>query len=73
VEQQANGFLASELSMLSIMGSSAGSLGAQVWTDRILSTVKHSRAVVVPDSYVGTSTRVYIFISRIVLVILTIP
>jgi len=57
VEQQANGFLASELSMLSIMGSSAGSLGAQVWTDRILSTVKHSRAVVVPDSYVGTSTR----------------
>mmetsp|Transcript_2400 Transcript_2400/g.3684 ORF Transcript_2400/g.3684 Transcript_2400/m.3684 type:complete len:462 (-) Transcript_2400:1413-2798(-) len=53
VEQQANGFLASELSMLSIMGSSAGSLGAQVWTDRILSTVKHTHAVVVPDSYVG--------------------
>merc|ERR1712228_851923 len=40
-------------SSLVIMGGSAGAIGAQVWSNVLLEKFKYSRAVVVPDSYIG--------------------
>lgn len=54
VQQQGSGAIAEELSELTLMGSSAGSLGVQVWVSSILKQVKHKTAVVLPDSYIGT-------------------
>jgi len=52
-QQQASGGLASSLSDLVIMGCSAGSLGAQIWSDNALDMIKHTKAAVIPDSYAG--------------------
>jgi hypothetical protein len=51
--QQASGALASTLSELVVMGCSAGSIGAQLWAEQVLNTLKWSKAAVVPDSYAG--------------------
>eukprot|EP00603_Paraphysomonas_imperforata_P003403 CAMPEP_0114428196 /NCGR_PEP_ID=MMETSP0103-20121206/8794_1 /TAXON_ID=37642 ORGANISM="Paraphysomonas imperforata, Strain PA2" /NCGR_SAMPLE_ID=MMETSP0103 /ASSEMBLY_ACC=CAM_ASM_000201 /LENGTH=442 /DNA_ID=CAMNT_0001597391 /DNA_START=29 /DNA_END=1357 /DNA_ORIENTATION=- len=51
--QQSAGLLSSELSDLVVMGCSAGSIGAQLWYDQIVSALSFKDAAVVPDSYVG--------------------
>lgn len=51
--QQSAGYLSASLSEFTIMGSSAGSLGTQLWANKLLKTVKHKKALVVPDSYSG--------------------
>ena len=51
--QQSAGLLSASLSLLTVMGSSAGSLGTQLWANKVLRTVKHKKALVVPDSYSG--------------------
>jgi hypothetical protein len=53
VKQQATGGLASTLSELVVMGCSAGSIGAQLWAKQVLTTLKWTKAAVVPDSYAG--------------------
>lgn len=45
--------LASHLSSFVIMGSSAGSLGAAIWADDLLSSFSHGKGSVVLDSYAG--------------------
>ena len=47
--QQAKGQLSSSLTDLVVMGASAGSLGAQLWSNSILKTLKYSKASVVAD------------------------
>lgn len=51
--QQSAKSLATTLSELIIMGSSAGSLGAQLWASKVLKSVRHKKALVIPDSYAG--------------------
>lgn len=51
--QQQSGALASTFSKLVVMGCSAGSIGAQLWSTPILNILKWSSAAVVPDSYIG--------------------
>lgn len=51
--QIVRGELTTPLSSLVISGCSAGSIGAQLWADHILTRVAHQRAAVVPDSYAG--------------------
>eukprot|EP00602_Paraphysomonas_sp_CaronLab_P002819 CAMPEP_0185025820 /NCGR_PEP_ID=MMETSP1103-20130426/9394_1 /TAXON_ID=36769 /ORGANISM="Paraphysomonas bandaiensis, Strain Caron Lab Isolate" /LENGTH=380 /DNA_ID=CAMNT_0027559187 /DNA_START=233 /DNA_END=1375 /DNA_ORIENTATION=- len=53
VAQQLSGALAPTLTSLVIMGCSAGSIGAQVWADRVLNSLKWKNAAVIPDSYAG--------------------
>ena len=53
LHQQQNGQLASTLTELVVMGCSAGSIGAQIWSDRILNTLSYKVAAVIPDSYAG--------------------
>lgn len=52
-EQVSNGFLAAKFKNLVIMGCSAGSLGAQLWGQELLTQFKWEHAAVVPDSYAG--------------------
>jgi hypothetical protein len=47
------GNLASSFSKLVIMGASAGSIGAQLWSNQILQTLSWTNAAVMPDSYAG--------------------
>lgn len=35
------------------MGCSAGSIGAQIWSDNSLNMIKWQKAAVIPDSYAG--------------------
>jgi hypothetical protein len=51
--QQATGVLSSTLSELVVMGCSAGSIGAQAWSDTVLKSLKWQKAAVIPDSYAG--------------------
>ena len=51
--QMKTGQLAPTLSSLVISGSSAGSIGAQLWADQVLRSLPHLAAAVVPDSYIG--------------------
>lgn len=51
VQQQMQGSLASSLSELILSGASAGSIGVQMWTDRILSNLEYDYAAVIPDSH----------------------
>ncbi|CAE7623932.1 unnamed protein product, partial [Symbiodinium microadriaticum] len=53
VLQQQTGKLAATLNDLVVMGCSAGSIGAQLWSNQITSAVKWNKAAVVPDSYAG--------------------
>jgi hypothetical protein len=52
-QQVVKGSLATKFSELIVMGCSAGSIGAQVWARKVLATLPHSTAAVVPDSYAG--------------------
>jgi hypothetical protein len=52
-QQQLHGALEPSLKQLVLMGSSAGSIGIQLWSPRILQLLKWQTAVVVPDSYAG--------------------
>jgi hypothetical protein len=52
-QQQTLGSLASTFSNLVIMGCSAGSIGAQVWSSPILETLSWTQAAVIPDSYIA--------------------
>jgi hypothetical protein len=52
-DQQAKGNLASTLTDLSIMGCSAGSIGAQLWGPEVARQIKATSVGVVPDSYAG--------------------
>jgi hypothetical protein len=51
--QVAAGSLAKTFSNLVIMGCSAGSLGAQLWGQELLSQFQWKQAAIVPDSYAG--------------------
>jgi hypothetical protein len=51
--QQSKGQLSSVFSELVVMGCSAGSVGAQLWSKQVLNSLKWSTAAVVPDSYAG--------------------
>jgi len=53
VKQQAAGALSSTLSQLVVMGCSAGSIGAQLWGNQIVTHLKWTKAAIVPDSYAG--------------------
>jgi hypothetical protein len=54
VKQQISvGNLASTFSNFVIMGCSAGSIGAQLWGQELLTQFKWKQAAVVPDSYAG--------------------
>eukprot|EP00604_Paraphysomonas_vestita_P002025 CAMPEP_0174820430 /NCGR_PEP_ID=MMETSP1107-20130205/4264_1 /TAXON_ID=36770 /ORGANISM="Paraphysomonas vestita, Strain GFlagA" /LENGTH=386 /DNA_ID=CAMNT_0016035773 /DNA_START=126 /DNA_END=1286 /DNA_ORIENTATION=- len=53
VQQQGNGGLSGVLSSLVVMGCSAGSIGAQLWSDSALKALKFNKAAIVPDSYAG--------------------
>lgn len=53
-EQFSSGALAPRLSNFVVMGCSAGSVGAQLWSDTLLKTFPNwEQAAVVPDSYAG--------------------
>lgn len=51
--QQHNGNLSAELTSLVVMGCSAGSVGAQLWSAQVTKTLKWKQAAVIPDSYAG--------------------
>ncbi len=51
--QIAAGNLASTFSQLTVMGASAGSLGAQLWAEQVLKQLNWKQAAVLPDSYAG--------------------
>jgi hypothetical protein len=51
--QQASGALASELSQLVVMGCSAGSIGSQLWSKEVITSIPAKSAAVIPDSYAG--------------------
>ena len=51
VRQQQNDGLAPVLDELVIMGCSAGSIGAQIWSNQVTAALKWKKASVVPDSY----------------------
>ena len=53
VSQQRNGNLPEIFQSLVVMGCSAGSVGAQVWGNMILESLKWKAATVMPDSYAG--------------------
>lgn len=53
VSQQQKSLLSPVLSELVVMGCSAGSVGAQLWSNQVVSSLKWSTAAVVPDSYAG--------------------
>jgi hypothetical protein len=57
ITAQTDFFPATGLTDLVISGASAGSIGAQVWADQILTqfktTLPYQRAAVIPDSYAG--------------------
>mmetsp|Transcript_15439 Transcript_15439/g.43752 ORF Transcript_15439/g.43752 Transcript_15439/m.43752 type:complete len:447 (+) Transcript_15439:86-1426(+) len=53
VDQQLQGNLASTFADVVVMGCSAGSIAAQVWSREILNAVSWTEAAVVPDSYIG--------------------
>ncbi len=53
VAQTKSGSLSSVFSDVVIMGCSAGSLGAQLWSKEIVTTLQWKQAAVVPDSYAG--------------------
>jgi hypothetical protein len=52
-KQQAAGQLASPLADLVVAGCSAGSMGAQIWAQKVLEGISWTRAAVIPDSYAG--------------------
>jgi hypothetical protein len=52
-QQMSSGFLSSKLEELVVMGCSAGSLGSQLWSKTLLSSLSWKRAAIVPDSYAG--------------------
>jgi len=53
-EQFSTGVLAPKLSNFVVMGCSAGSVGAQLWSNTLLKTFPNwEKAAVVPDSYAG--------------------
>ena len=52
-QQQQNGLLADPLSELVLSGTSSGSMGVQIWSNEILSSLKWERAAVIPDSFLG--------------------
>jgi hypothetical protein len=53
IQQQEKGYIASTLSQLVVMGCSAGSIGAQMWGNKILTSLRWKTSAVVPDSYAG--------------------
>jgi len=53
LQQQQSGGLASTLSELLVMGCSAGSIGAQLWGNAIISQLSAISSAIVPDSYAG--------------------
>jgi hypothetical protein len=54
-QQTVAGNFASTLSELVVMGCSAGSLGTQLWSKQVASSLSWKRAAIVLDSYVGVS------------------
>jgi len=53
IQQQKIGNLASTLTSVVTMGCSAGSIGAQLWGNQIVTNLKWNQAAVIPDSYAG--------------------
>lgn len=51
--QVKSGLLASTFNELVVMGCSAGSIGAQLWGNQVLSQLSWKHAAVIPDSYAG--------------------
>eukprot|EP00008_Paramoeba_atlantica_P010701 CAMPEP_0201478722 /NCGR_PEP_ID=MMETSP0151_2-20130828/3497_1 /ASSEMBLY_ACC=CAM_ASM_000257 /TAXON_ID=200890 /ORGANISM="Paramoeba atlantica, Strain 621/1 / CCAP 1560/9" /LENGTH=422 /DNA_ID=CAMNT_0047859893 /DNA_START=34 /DNA_END=1302 /DNA_ORIENTATION=- len=52
-EQQNQGNLNTVFEDLVVMGDSAGSIGAQVWSGALLDKFQYKKAAIVPDSYIG--------------------
>lgn len=52
-QEQLAGRFAASFSDLVVSGCSAGSIGAQIWGNQVISTLKWKTASVVPDSYAG--------------------
>lgn len=52
-QQQQAGELTNSLSELVVMGSSAGSIGVQLWANEVINTLSYDKVAVVPDSFVG--------------------
>lgn len=53
LEQQARGYLAPTLSSVVVMGCSAGSIGAQLWSNQLVTHLSADRVAIIPDSYAG--------------------
>jgi len=53
--QMDDGSLNKSLTSLVIIGQSAGSVAAQVWSDYLLKTFKYKSAIVIPDSFVAVA------------------
>lgn len=53
VAQQSSGQLAETFSSVVVMGCSAGSIGAQLWSDSVIHSLKWNTIAIVPDSYAG--------------------
>jgi hypothetical protein len=51
--QMDDGSLNKSLTSLVIIGQSAGSVAAQLWSDYLLKTFKYKSAIVIPDSFVA--------------------
>lgn len=53
LRQQELGFLAPSLSSVVVMGCSAGSIGAQLWSNQLVTQLAANRVAIIPDSYAG--------------------
>jgi len=53
--QMDDGSLSKSLTSLVIIGQSAGSVAAQLWSDYLLKTFKYKSAIVIPDSFVAVA------------------
>lgn len=53
LQQQAQGYLSTTLSSVVVMGCSAGSIGAQLWSNQLVTQISAERLAIIPDSYAG--------------------
>jgi len=54
-DQMDDGSLSKSLTSLVIIGQSAGSIAAQLWSDYLLKTFEYKSAIVIPDSFVAVA------------------
>ena len=66
VQQQQNGKLAASLSDLVVMGCSAGSIGAQLWSNQITSSIQWKKVLTPPHSPVPLKSLLSVFVPFLV-------